>query len=79
MQKPGRDGHFFLQTNKRVDIYIVAGDIGCPPLSLASPRARGHQSLSMDLALVAKRLPGKTVENIAQRLLRYALAMMRSL
>ena len=33
-------GTFFLQTNKRIDIYIVAGgDIGCPHLSLAGPRA----------------------------------------
>ena len=47
MQTPGRDGHFFLQTNKRVDIYMVAGARG-------SDFIFRQQTLSLDLALVRK-------------------------
>ena len=37
MQEPGRDGHFFLQTNKLVtDIYIVARG-NSPPFSRRPP------------------------------------------
>ena len=47
VQTPGRDGHFFLQTNKRVDIYMVAGARG-------SDFIFRQQTLSLDLALVRK-------------------------
>ena len=56
-------GTFFLQTNKHLDIYILLPGDGNIFLSQTP---KGQQSLSLDLALVAKRLPGKTVENIAQ-------------
>ena len=55
-------GTFF--TNKQTLGYIHfvarAGNI------FLSQTPKGQQSPSLDLALVAKRLPGKTVENIAQ-------------
>jgi len=67
VQIPGRDGHFFLQTNKRVDIYIVARGHVTDFIFLSRPilrqqAAKGQQSLSLDLALVAKTLPGKLLK-----------------
>ena len=63
-----RDGHFFYkQTNTWIYTLLPGdGNIFLSQTPMRQQAAKGQQSLSLDLALVAKTLPGKTVENIAQ-------------
>lgn len=62
--KPGRDGHFFLQTNKRVDIYIVARGHWPTPSFSRKPPSKGAPITLTGFGFGGGK--GKTVENIAQ-------------